>query len=68
MAKKEIDLNYDFDFKAPKKPMGNGSFANMPDKPIMKPFDAGASYRMGLMNNPATGIDYDSGVDENGCR
>lgn len=65
---KKVDLNYDFDFKAPKKAMGHGSFANMPVKPIMKPFNDDASYRMGITNNVASGIDLTSGVDENGMR
>lgn len=65
---KKNDLNYDFDFKAPKKAMGHGSFANMPEKPIMKPFNNDASYRMGLVNNVAAGIDETSDIDENGMR
>jgi len=68
MAKKAKDLNYDFVQKAPKNPMGHGDFANLLKGVVIKPFDTGASYRGGIMNNPATGVDFTSGVDENGCR
>lgn len=57
-------MNYDFKQKAPKKPMGGGAFANMPESPIMRPFNSDGSLRGGDLNNPAYGIDETSGVDE----
>lgn len=69
MAKKLTkNANYDFVQKAPKVRLGLGQFSNLPQEAIVRPFSAGASYRGGIMNNPATGVDFDSGVDENGCR
>ena len=62
------NANYKGEQHAPMHPEGQGSYANMPEHPIMKPFNKGASYRDGIMNNPAYGIDMDSEVDENGCR
>lgn len=66
---KDYDNNYpNGDEKLPKNPMGFGSFAGLPEEAIMKNFNQGTSYRGGIMNNPAYGIDEDSNVDENGCR
>lgn len=64
--KKCKSANYDFKKKAPENPMGKGSFANLPNKPMFIPLE-GASYRDGIMNNPSYGVDVQSKVDENGC-
>lgn len=65
------DVNYDFTHKGDKKfsSMGSNAFANMPDRPMYGKFDfRSASYRDGIMNNPATGVEMISDIDENGCR
>ena len=59
------NANYDFKQAAPRKPMGNGSYSNMPELPIFATFSPEASYRGGIMNNPAMGVDMLSKVDEN---
>lgn len=49
--------------------MGDGNFANLPREPIFKTFNQmSASYRDGIQNNPATGVEMISDVYENGCR
>jgi hypothetical protein len=67
MAKKAKSANYDFKQKAPEHPMGHGSYANLPDQPIFATFrQDSASYRDGILNNPACGVDMISKVGENG--
>lgn len=69
--KKNRNANYDFQDLGDRKfkEMGGSSFANMPDNPIYFSFDRGSSsYRDGIMNNPATGVEDISKIDENGCR
>lgn len=66
--KQKSSANYDFKQKAPKRKMGEDQFSQLPKGVIMKPFSSGASYRGGIMNNPATGINDLSEVDENGRR
>lgn len=56
--------NSDMDKKAPKSPMGQMSFANLPDKPMIKAFPKSQDYRGGILNNPACDLDMLSGVDE----
>lgn len=56
--------NYDSDKKAPSRPMGSGSFANLPDSPIVKAFSKSHDYRGGILNNWACDLDTLSGVDE----
>lgn len=63
--KRPKNANYDFAVqKQPKKPMGSGSFANMPEQPIMANYGP-PSYRDGVPNNFACYIDETSGIHEN---
>lgn len=65
MAKNK-NANYDFaKQKEPKSPMGQGSFANMPDKPIMMGFSGEHDYRDGIVNSFTSNIRYVSDIDEN---
>lgn len=52
--------------KEPMHPMGHGSFANMPDKPIMRDFTKSHDMRSGVVNNYACGIEEESHIEENG--
>lgn len=62
------DMNYDFkDQKAPKKPMGHGSYANMPEKAMIRDFPMQPEYRAGLINNYAHDIEEISEIPENYC-
>jgi len=69
MAKKKALLgqnaNYDFKNHAPKKPMGSGSFANLPTEPMFKTFSGKVNMRDGIQNNPVMSVDMISEVDEN---
>ena len=66
MAKKAKNANYDFKQKAPEHPIGSGSYANLPDKPIYATFAPEATYRDGIINSFNAGVDMLSKVDENG--
>lgn len=60
------DANYDFKKqKDPKTPMGAGSFANMPDRPIFMTFAKDADYRDGIINSFTTTIEDTSDICEN---
>ena len=66
--KPQKDANYDFaDQKAPKKPMGHGSFANMPEKPIIAKFPNEPYYRGGIANDYVTDVQKISEIPENRC-
>lgn len=69
MAKKKAPLghnaNYDFKQHAPKKPMGSGSFANLPSEPMFRAFSGKVDTRGGIQNNPVMSVDMISEVDEN---
>lgn len=69
MAKKKALLgdnaNYDFKQHAPKKPMGTGSFANLPSEPMFRSFSGKVDMRGGIQNNPVMSINMTSEVDEN---
>lgn len=71
MAKKKSlsnpNANYDFEQKAPKKPMGSGSFANLPVEPMFRSFSGKTDLRSGIPNNPVMSVDMISEVDENRC-
>lgn len=63
---KKENVNYDFrKQKEPASPMGQGDFANMPAAPIMRSFSRSHDYRDGILNNPACGIEKESGIEEN---
>lgn len=59
------NANYDYKQHAPKKPMGNGSFANMPEQPMFRGFSANQDLRDGIPNSPSMSVDFISEVDEN---
>lgn len=66
MAKKGKNANYDFaSQKQPVKNMGSGSFANLPDKPIMASYGPPV-YRDGLVNSFTASLSDLSGIKENG--
>lgn len=63
--KKEKNANYDFEKQVePKRRMGAGSFANLPDRPIYANY-GGPSLRDGITNSFTCNIDDVSGIDEN---
>jgi hypothetical protein len=63
---KNKDANYDFKKqKAPPRPMGHGSFANMPVSPIVQSFADAHDYRDGIVNSFTTHLEEMSHVDEN---
>lgn len=47
--------------------MGNSSFANMPDSPIMKNFSRSHNKRSGVINDFSCGLEDESGIHENKC-
>lgn len=63
--KMSFNANYDFKRHAPHSPMGHGSFANMPEKPIFATFSREDNFRDGIQNNPVMSVDLLSKVDEN---
>lgn len=70
MAKKEKrkhghNANYGFQQHAPKTPMGNGSFANLPLEPIFTTLSGKWDLRDGIRNGPITSVNDISQVDEN---
>lgn len=65
MAKKEKNANYDFKKqKEPEKPMGSGSFANMPKEPIYGSFGE-PELRDGLINSFSCSVKELSKIHEN---
>lgn len=66
MAKKAKDANYDFKQKAPEHPIGQGSYANLPNKAIYASFAPERTYRDGVVNSFNAGVDMFTKVDENG--
>lgn len=62
------DANYDFAKQdVPVKRFGSGSFANLPEKPMMRPygFTHKDGYRDGLPNDFTVDLDDVSGICEN---
>lgn len=59
------NANYGFEQHAPKKPMGNGSFANLPLEPMFMPLSGKWDMRDGVRNGPVTSVDVISDVKEN---
>lgn len=59
------NANYDYKQFAPKNPMGNGSFANLPEQPMFRTFSGDQDNRGGIPNNPVMSVDFISEVDEN---
>lgn len=66
MARKNKDANYDFERqKDPSVVMGQGDYANMPDRPIYKTFAKLPSYRDGLIESYVDKVEEVSGIHEN---
>lgn len=70
MAKKEKgklgqNANYGFQQHAPKTPMGNGSFANLPLEPFFTDLSGKWDMRDGIRNGPVTTVNEVSQVVEN---
>lgn len=61
------DANYDFKAVDPKKRMGQGSFANMPERPIFMTFSDKPDYRDGLVNKFTDSVEQISDIYENEC-
>ena len=60
--------NYDFEKQnEPEDRMGNVSFANLPEAPIMKNFSRSHNYRSGVVNDFSCGLEDESGIEENKC-
>jgi len=60
------EANYVFYQKAsPGVPMGSGSFANMPEKPIITTFSGQHEHRDGITNSFTTDVEFISDVAEN---
>lgn len=66
MAKKKgKNANYNFaDQIDPSRPMGGGSYSNLPQEPIYKTFGS-YSYRDGIIDSFTEGLKKVSGIDEN---
>lgn len=59
-------VNYDFEKQdEPTMRMGDTSFANLPDAPIMKNFSRSHNYRSGVINDFSCGLEDESGIHEN---
>jgi hypothetical protein len=58
-------VNYDFMQKEPSQNMGQGSFAQLPDQPIMRPYGRPTDMRSGVINSFPCGIEDISGIYEN---
>lgn len=60
------DANYDFKKqKEPSHRMGDGNFANMPDRPIMRPFPPCERFRGGMRDGTVCEVSDISGIEEN---
>jgi hypothetical protein len=58
------NANYDGKQNMPATPMGSGSFANLPNKPMYADF-AAPTYRDGIINNFTCSVNELSEVGEN---
>jgi hypothetical protein len=70
MAKQKLhanqEANYEFyKMHEPAIPMGSGSFANLPDQPILKMFSRKHQHRDGITNSFSVDLDDMSGIEEN---
>lgn len=65
MAKKGKNANYNFaSQKEPLRKMGEGSFANMPEKPMLMSFGK-PTYRDGIVNSFSSSVGEVSEIEEN---
>lgn len=60
------EANYEF-YKShePAIPMGSGSFANMPNSPLITTFSREHEHRDGIINSFTTDVDQISSIEEN---
>jgi hypothetical protein len=70
MAKQKLranqEANYEFyKEREPQIPMGNVSFANLPEQPILKFFSRQHQHRDGITNSFAVDLHEMSGIEEN---
>lgn len=62
------DANYDYSSQVqPKKPMGHGQYANMPDGAMIREFPHKPTYRDGIVNGFTADLDSLSEIEENQC-
>jgi hypothetical protein len=64
---KDFGKTQNYDFEKQEEPldrMGNNSFANLPDAPIMKNFSRSHNRRSGVINDFACGLEEESGIHE----
>lgn len=60
------EANYEFyKEREPTIPMGNGSFSNMPELPIIATFSRLHEHRDGIINSFSTDLDSISSIEEN---
>ncbi len=60
------NANYKFEKKDSRpKTWGNGSFANLPDRPMYMGFSGKHDYRDGIINSFTTEVSEMSGIEEN---
>jgi hypothetical protein len=63
---KQKNANYDFaSQKQPEKRMGQGSFANLPEKAMVTPLGRADTLRDGLVNSTVFKVSDKSGICEN---
>jgi len=65
MKKNPKNANYSFKDKEPSKRMGQGEYANMPDKPIQMKFSDKCDMRDGIRNSFVCSVEEISGIEEN---
>ena len=65
ISKPAPNANYDYKQYAPEKPMGHGSFANLPVEPMYMTLSGKWNMRDAIPNSPVTTVDLISKVDEN---
>lgn len=65
--KRDKNANYNMDVKevGRAKLLGQGDFANMPEKPIIKTFDMRKTYRDGILNNEFAGVKGINAIPDN---
>lgn len=65
VQKPKPNANYDYKQHAPKVPMGSGSFANMPTKPMRMELSGRWDMRDAIRNSPICTLNEITEVDEN---
>lgn len=60
------EANYEFyKEREPAIPLGSGSFANLPERPILATFSRNHEHRDGITNSFSVDLDRLSGIEEN---